>query len=126
MNFDDELKSKLSMDIKPKIEERVDASNSVVIGEATLLNLRLFGAIKGGNAVFPLGNNKALKLTRGPDFQLGNGRPGHNVIIQVLDAGIGKSIKTQSYQATKKIKEVVIKEVEKQETFEIKQKVLDI
>jgi hypothetical protein len=89
------------------------SSQGVVICEKDVMNLQLFGAISNGNATIPLSHNKALKITRGNDFKLQNGKPAYMVKIQVIEAGIGSSIAYQSWNRTKTVvkKETVIKEV---------------
>jgi len=98
----------------------VDESNSVVIAEKNTNNLILFGAISNGNAVINLGNNKALKFVRGNEFRTNNGRKAHWVTMQILEAGIGKEIKYQSWNKTKTVTKTVTKEVVMKPNIDVK------
>lgn len=106
---------------KPKEEPNVEvdleqptlalASQGVVIAEGEQIHFTLLGAIMNGNATIPLSNNKALRFTTSEPFFLKNGTKAHKVTIQIIDAGIGKEIKFQTWNRTKTkiVKEVVTK-----------------
>ena len=78
-------------------------SQGVVIAEKELLNLQLLGSIQNGGAMISLGNNKGIKFTIGKPFKMQNGRSAHYVTVQIIEAGIGQEIKSQTWNRTKTV-----------------------
>jgi hypothetical protein len=74
----------------------------VVIAQKQIHKGWFFGAISNGNAQLDLGNGKGIKITlTGKDF----------VFIQILETGIGASVRNQTWNRVKVEKQVVTKEV---------------
>jgi|TARA_Y100000310_G_scaffold103241_1_gene101549 hypothetical protein len=73
-------------------------ANPVVIAEKLCNKGRLHGSLSNGGAIIDLGNGKGIKfIAVNAEF----------VTLQVLEYGMGKEVKTQSWVKTKK---VVVKE----------------
>lgn len=80
-------------DIQPVVDD-IPISQGVVIAEKSIHKGWFFGAVSNGNAQLDLGNGKGIKVTiphQGSPF----------VMIQIIDAGIGKQIRNQTWNRVK-------------------------